>query len=159
MQLGFGKTHHQISLEENVDVAHELGELPEIWGFPFNISATAEASDFKFGTQLRFAKAYHKITTRGKSGSGLGIGELPKMLGFPIIFLQQMGLGTSNLVHNLGLPRPTIKPHPEKSGRNLGLGKLPNIWGSPLIFLQRPRCPLSVSEAACINPSAIGTHV
>jgi len=29
-----------------------LGELPEIWGFPFNISATAEASDFKFGTQL-----------------------------------------------------------------------------------------------------------
>jgi len=41
-------------------------ELPEIWGFPFNISATAEASDFKFGTQLGFAKARHKITPRGK---------------------------------------------------------------------------------------------
>jgi len=25
------------------------GELPKIWGFPFNISATTEASDFKFG--------------------------------------------------------------------------------------------------------------
>jgi len=27
-----------------------LGELPKILGFPFNISSTAEASDFKFGT-------------------------------------------------------------------------------------------------------------
>jgi len=60
-----------------------LGELPEIWGLPFNISATAESSDFKFGTQLGFAKAYHKITPRGKSVGGLGLGELPKILGFP----------------------------------------------------------------------------
>ena len=43
----------------------------------------AEASDFKFGTQLGFAKAHHKITPRGKSGCGLGLGELPKILGFP----------------------------------------------------------------------------
>jgi len=34
-----------------------LEKLPEIWGFPFNLSATAEDSDFKFGTQLGFAKA------------------------------------------------------------------------------------------------------
>jgi len=60
-----------------------LGELPKIWAFFFNISATAEASDFKFGTQLGFAKAHHKITPRGKSGCGLGLGELPKILGFP----------------------------------------------------------------------------
>ena len=39
-----------------------LGELPEIWGFPFNISATTEASDFKFGKQLGYTKAHHKIT-------------------------------------------------------------------------------------------------
>jgi len=45
-------------------------------GFPFNISATAEASDFKFGMQLGFAKGHHKITPRWKSG-------LPKILGFP----------------------------------------------------------------------------
>jgi len=45
-----------------------IGKLPEIWGFPFNISATAEASDFKFGTQLGFAKALHKTTPRGKVG-------------------------------------------------------------------------------------------
>jgi len=44
---------------------HGLGELPKILGSPFNISAMAEASDFKFGTQLGFAKAHHKITRMG----------------------------------------------------------------------------------------------
>ena len=37
-----------------------LGELPKIWGFPFNIYTMAEDRDFKFGTQLGFAKAHHK---------------------------------------------------------------------------------------------------
>jgi len=50
-----------------------------IWGFPINISATAGASDFKFGIQLGFSKAHHKITPRGKSGHGLRLGELPKI--------------------------------------------------------------------------------
>jgi len=54
-----------------------------MWVFSCNISATAEASDFKFGTQLGFAKAHHKITPRGKSGGGLGLGELLKISGFP----------------------------------------------------------------------------
>ena len=49
----------------------------------------AEASDFKFGTQLGFPKAHHKITPRGKSGGGLGLGKLPQILGFAIIFLQR----------------------------------------------------------------------
>jgi len=44
-----------------------LRELPKIWGFPFNISATAEANDFKFGAQVWFAKGHHKITRRRKS--------------------------------------------------------------------------------------------
>ena len=35
---------------------------PKILEFDFNISATAEASDFKFGVQLGFAKGRHKIT-------------------------------------------------------------------------------------------------
>jgi len=37
-------------------------ELPNILGFSYNISATAGASDFKFGAPLEFAKAHHKIT-------------------------------------------------------------------------------------------------
>jgi len=60
-----------------------LEELPEIWGFPFNITATAEASDFKFGTRLGFAKAHHKITRKRKSEGGLELAELSKGLRFP----------------------------------------------------------------------------
>ena len=33
---------------------------------PFDISAMAEAAEFKFGTQLGFAKAHHKIPPREK---------------------------------------------------------------------------------------------
>jgi len=51
-------------------------------GFPYNISATAGVSDFKFGTQLGFAKAHHKITRRKKGGHGPGLGELTKIWGF-----------------------------------------------------------------------------
>jgi len=50
--------------------------------FPFNISATAEASDLKFGMQLGFAKGHHIITPR-KSGRGHGLGKLNKILEFP----------------------------------------------------------------------------
>jgi len=42
-----------------------------VW-FPFNISATTEASDFKFGRQLGFAKGHQKIKPRGKVGVALG---------------------------------------------------------------------------------------
>jgi len=51
--------------------------------FPFNISATAEASDFKFGMLLGFAPGHHKITPKEKSGRSTGLGKLPKILGFP----------------------------------------------------------------------------
>ena len=52
-------------------------------GFPFNISATAEASDFKFGTLLGFAKGHHKITPREKPERGPGLGELLNIFGPP----------------------------------------------------------------------------
>jgi len=83
-------------------------------GFPYNISVTAEASDFKFGMQLEFAKDHCKITRRRKDGRGAAPGELPNIWGFPSIFTQWLKVATSNLVHSLGLPRPIIKPHPEE---------------------------------------------
>ena len=58
-------------------------ELFKNLGFPYSISATAGASDFKFGKQLGFVKAHHKITRRRKLGHGPGLGELPKIRGFP----------------------------------------------------------------------------
>ena len=61
----WGLPRHIIKSHKTKWVRHcgpGLGELPEIWGFFFDISATAEASDFKFGIQLGLAKAHHKIT-------------------------------------------------------------------------------------------------
>ena len=45
-----------------------LKELPKIWGFPYNITATSKANDFEFGAQLGFAKGHPKITRRRKKG-------------------------------------------------------------------------------------------
>jgi len=91
-----------------------LGKLPKIWGFPFNISATAEANDFKFGLQFGFAKAYRKITPKGKSGHGLGIEQLPKILWFHFNIYITVEARDFDLVHRMGSPRPTINPHPEE---------------------------------------------
>ena len=131
-----------------------MGALQNVW-VPFNIYIMAEASDFKFGTQLGFAKAHHEITPREKRGGGLGLEKLPKILGFPIIFMQRLGLRTSNLVYNTDLPRPTIKLHPQEKWAWPWARETPNIWGSPLIFLQRPRCSLSVSGASCYSNSPL----
>jgi len=60
-----------------------LGELPKPLGFPYNISATARASDFKFDMRLGFAKAHHNITRRRKGRHDHGPGELPKIWRFP----------------------------------------------------------------------------
>ena len=70
--MGFAKAHLKIPPRRKNGRGPGLGELPEILGFPFNISATAEASVFKFGTQLGFAKAHHKIIPRGKVDMALG---------------------------------------------------------------------------------------
>ena len=104
--------------------------LPKILGLPFNIYTMAEASDFKFGTQLGFAKAHHKIIFIGKSEHGLE-GSFPKFCGFTSIFIQWLKLGTSNLVHNLGLPWPTIKPHPEEKWGWPWVREAPKYLGLP----------------------------
>jgi len=58
-------------VEESIS-GPRLGELPKIWGFPFNISAMTEASDFKIGMQLRFAKTHNKTPFWKKVGVVLG---------------------------------------------------------------------------------------
>ena len=51
-------------------------------GFPFNISATTDDSDFKIRRLVGFAKAHHKISPITKSGHGIGLGELPNVFWF-----------------------------------------------------------------------------
>jgi len=108
------------------------------FGFPYNISAMAGVSDFKFGAQLGFVKAHHKTTPRGKSGGVLGLGELLEIWSFPFnlsatakdsdfIFGTQLGFAKAH--HKI--------THRGKSGYGLGLEELPKIVGFPIIFLQR----------------------
>jgi len=47
------------------------GALPN-FGVSYNISVTAGARNFTFGTQLGFANAHHKSTPRGKVGVAFG---------------------------------------------------------------------------------------
>ena len=54
--------------------------------------------------------------------------------GFPIIFLQRLGLATSNLAHSWGLPRPIVKSHKEERQGWPWAREVPQTWGSPSIF-------------------------
>jgi len=89
--------------------------LLKILKFPYNISATAGASDFKFGKPLQFFKAHHIIARRRKGVHGPKLGSSPNLGGFPSVFAQRLKLATSNLVHSFGLPRPIIKSHSEEN--------------------------------------------
>jgi len=89
-------------------------------GLPFNISATAEASDFMFSPQLRFAKAHHKITPRGKSGGCLGLGELPNIFGFSYN-ISATDRANDFKFGSWGLPRLMIRSRAEeREGITLG---------------------------------------
>jgi len=48
-----------------------LGQHPKLWD-PLCISATVEASNFKFGTQIGFGTSLPKTTFRTKIAGGLG---------------------------------------------------------------------------------------
>jgi len=86
--------------------------LPKIWGFPCNISATAEASDFKFGMQLGFADAHHKIPPSRIRGRGPLLGELTKIWGFPYNIYAMAESIDFNFGTQFGWPiRPIIKSH------------------------------------------------
>jgi len=56
MQLGVCQGPSSNLIRRKSGCGSGLKELPEIWGFPFNISATAEDSDFKFGILLGFPR-------------------------------------------------------------------------------------------------------
>jgi len=110
----------------------------------------AEASIFKFDTQVWFAKAHHKIAHRAKSGRSLGLQKSPKHLGF--FFNRPISASDFKFGTQIGFAKDHHKITPRgKTGRGLGLWKLPKMLGYPLIFVQvqRPCCPLSVNGVSC----------
>ena len=62
-----------------------LRELPNS-EVPINISVMAEASDFKFGTELGFAESNYKITLKDKMGVTLVWGAIRLYL-LSVLFL------------------------------------------------------------------------
>ena len=76
-----------------------LGEHPKIWD-PLSISATVEASNFKFGTQLGFGTSLPK-NVLDQYWRGCGPGEHLKNWDLLRIFATVEAI--SNLVHKLGL--------------------------------------------------------
>ena len=98
----------------------------------FNISATAEASNFKFGIQRVFAKTHHKITPREISGGGVGLGEFPNILEFPYNISATAGASNFKFDAQLGFAKAHHKiTHRRKVGRGPGQGELPKIWDFP----------------------------
>jgi len=91
------------------------------WRLFFNISTTAEASDFKFGAQLGFAKQHHNIA-RSKKGAW----PWTKRFSFNIYTMTEASdfkFGTQ-----LGYAKAHHKITPkEKSGCGFGLGELLDI--------------------------------
>jgi len=59
-----------------------LGSIQKIWD-PLRISATVEARNLKFGTQLGFGLAYQKTMFMIKIGNGLGQGSIGTKFGTP----------------------------------------------------------------------------
>jgi len=78
------------------------GASKKIWD-PLLISATVEASNFKFGTELRSGTSLtKKQRLRPKLAGVWARGNIPKKFGSPYSFLQPLKLATSNLLCNLG---------------------------------------------------------
>jgi len=59
-----------------------LGEHPKIWD-PLRISATVEASNFKFGTQIGFGTSLPENNVLDQNWRGSGLGEHPKKIWDP----------------------------------------------------------------------------
>ena len=111
-----------------------LGKHPKM-SDSLHISATVEASNFKFGTQLGLGTSLPKTTFCTKIGGGLGEGASTKIWD-PYLFLQPLKLPTSNLVHNLSLGLAYQKTFRTKIGGGLDQGSIKKV-GPPTYFCNR----------------------
>jgi len=120
---------------------------------PLHISATVEASNFKFGTQLGFGTNLPKNKDLDQNWRGSGPGEHPKKCGTPYVFLQPFKIATSNLVHKMGsgvvYQKTTFRT---KIGGGLGQGSIQTKFGTPYVFLQ----PLKLTTSNVVHKLGLG---
>jgi len=108
-----------------------LGELPNIWGFPFITSAMAEANDFNFYVLLAFNKARHKNTPMENVGMALSQGSSRKSR-VPFIISTTAEASNFKFDVQLGFVRPIIKNTPKET-MDLGQGSSQK-FGVPFII-------------------------
>ena len=70
-KLGFGLAYHKTAFMTKIGGVLARGASPKNWDLLL-ISATIEASNFKFGTQTEFRTSLPKTRFRTKIGGGLG---------------------------------------------------------------------------------------
>jgi len=110
-----------------------LGELTKVLRFPYNISATAGASDFKLGEQLGLPKAHHNHTQK-KRWACPELGELPKIRGFPFSIYTVAEASDFKFGTQLGFAKAYHKITHRKNWHGLGLGELLKISRFTSIF-------------------------
>ena len=119
---------------------------------PLRISATVEASNFKFGTQLRFGTSLPKNNVLGHNWQGSGPGEQPRKIWDPYVFLQPLKPAASNLVHKLGLALAYQKTtFWTEIGGGLGQGSIQKSW-DPLPIFQ----PLKLATEKLVHNMSSG---
>jgi len=113
------------------------GASKKIWDLLL-ISATVEASNFKFDTELRFGTSLPKNNVKDQNWRKSGLGEHPKKIWDPYSFLQPLKLATSNLLCNLGFglayQKTTFRT---KIGAGMGQGSIRKNLGPPIYFCNR----------------------
>jgi len=93
-------------------------------GFPFNISATTEGSDFKICRQEGFANAHHKISQERKSRHGHELREFLNILEFPFNISASTEVSDFKVDRQVGFAKAHNKITPgRKNMRGHGLGE------------------------------------
>ena len=102
---------------------------------PLFISATVEACNFKFGTQVGLVVQLTKKQLLGPKLAGFRARGTFKKNGTPVFILQSLKLASSNLVHKLGLlcslPRNNFQ---DQNWQGFGLGEHSKKWDPRIYF-------------------------
>ena len=131
--LGYGVLLAKNNVQDQNWRGAWLGEHPKILD-PLRFSATVEANNFKFGTQIGFGASLPKTTFWTKIGGGLGQGSSQEKFGTPYVLLQPLKPATSNLVHKFGLALAYPKTFRTKICGGLGQGSIQKSWDPLPIF-------------------------
>ena len=113
-----------------------LGKHPKNWD-PLLISATVEASNFKFGTQLGFGTSLAKNNVYDQNWRGSGPREHAKKMWEPLLVSAAVEANNFKFGTHIGfgtcLPKMTFRT---KIGGSLGQGSIQTKFGTPYVFLQ-----------------------